>query len=254
VKWGTKLSLKQQLRAIVALFWFDGVLPISRSPFSLVNFIVSPLTILFFIYVFAGPQKVVFALGGGLIAVIVGSCIVLETEAAFIRLEVKLQDMFVSSPISPLTYVAGLSIAQLCNGIAGIALFSALLGLYVHLTFLGAVEIVAAAVITWASISALGFMISTFARDIRDLWVYAPLLNVVLAFIPPIFYPISYIPGAVRFLAYLAPTTYSGQIIQGAVGVTNLSQNSLFQDFAGGVLYTLLLIALAAKLGKWRQS
>jgi ABC-2 type transport system permease protein len=248
------MNLKQQLRAVVALVWFDGLLPIRRSPFSLINFIVSPLTILFFIYVFAGPQKIVFALGGGLISVIVGSCIVLETEAAFIRIVVKLQDMFVSSPISPVTYVVGISIAQLCNGIGGIALFSLLLGLYVHLTLVGGLEIVIAAIITWASISALGFMVSTFARDIRDLWVYAPLLNVILAFLPPIFYPITYIPEAVRFLAYLAPTTYPGQIMQEAIGLANLSQNSLQLDFTGGVLYTFILIGLAAKLAKWRQS
>ncbi len=248
------MNLTQQIRAIAALIWFEGVLPIRRSPFSLINFIVSPLTILFFIYIFAGPGKVVFALGGGLIAVIVGSCIVLETEAAFMRLVVKLQDMFVSSPISPITYVAGMSIAQLCNGIAGIILFSALLSVFVHLTPIGGIEVAAAAVITWASISALGFMISTFARDIRDLWVYGPLLNVVLAFLPPVFYPISYIPSALRFVAYLAPTTYPAQIIQTAVGVAGTRQNVISLDLLGGVLYTLVLIVLAAKLGRWRQN
>lgn len=246
------MTVAQSLRAISALIWFDGILPIKRSPFSLVNFVVSPLTILFFIYIFAGPGKLLFAIGGGLIAVIVGSCIVLETEAAFIRLVVKLQDMFVSSPISPVTYVAGISIAQLCNGIAGIVLFSVLLAAYGHLSFLGAIEIAAAALITWASISALGFMISTFARDIRDLWVYSPLLNVVLAFLPPVFYPISYIPVSVRFVAYLAPTTYPAQMIQQAAGVAG--SNSIPLDLGGGIIYTLILIALAAKLARWRQS
>lgn len=248
------MNLKQEIRAIATLAWFDGALPIRRSPFSLVNFIVSPLTILFFIYIFAGPGKVVFALGGGLIAVIVGSCIVLETEAAFMRLVVKLQDMFVSSPISPMTYVAGMSIGQLCNGIAGIVLFSALLQIYVHLTLLGWVEIAAAAIITWGSISALGFMISTFARDIRDLWVYSPLLNVVLAFLPPVFYPISYIPSEFRFVAYLAPTTYPAQMIQGAVGISGTSEGTILFDLLGGILYTFLLVLLAAKLSRWRQN
>ena len=51
------LNLRQNVRAIAALVWLEGVLPISDIPFSLVNFIVSPLTILFFIYVFAGPGK-----------------------------------------------------------------------------------------------------------------------------------------------------------------------------------------------------
>ena len=78
------------------------------------------------------------------------------------RLVSKLQDMFVSSPISPLTYVAGLSIGQLCNGLGGIILFSVLLTAYVHLTVLGVLEIIAASIITWASISALGFMMRYF--------------------------------------------------------------------------------------------
>ncbi len=214
---------------------------------------MSPLTILFFIYIFAGPSRAVFALGGGLVAVIVGSCIILETEAAFLRLVVKLQDMFVSSPLSSVTYVVGLSAAQLCNGIAGIALFSTLLGLYARISALGAVEIAIAAVITWGSISALGFMISTFARDVRDLWVYSPLVNVALAFLPPVFYPISLIPGPFQFLAYLAPTTYPARIIQGATGLVSLSSTELLLDFAGGVAYALALILLAAKLSKWRQ-
>lgn len=220
----------------------------------MVNFIVSPLTILFFIYIFAGPGKVLFAIGGGLIAVIVGSCIVLETEAAFMRLVVKLQDMFVSSPISPATYVTGLSIGQLCNGLAGIVLFSTLIAIHVHLTILDGVEIAAAAVITWASISALGFMISTFARDIRDLWVYSPLLNVALAFLPPVFYPITYIPATFRSVAYLAPTTYPAQMIQQAVGVAGSGQNTTAIDLVGGIVYTFILIALSARVARWRQA
>ena len=236
------------------LVWFDGLLPIKRSPFSLVNFIVSPLTILFFIYIFAGPSRAVFALGGGLVAVIVGSCIILETEAAFLRLVIKLQDMFVSSPLSAVTYVVGLSAAQLCNGLAGLVLFSVLLGVYAKMSAIGALEIVLAAAITWASISALGFMISTFARDVRDLWVYSPLVNVALAFLPPVFYPISLIPRAFQFIAYLAPTTYPARIIQSATGVVSMSSGEVLLDFAGGIAYMLVLIALAAKLSKWRQT
>ena len=244
----------EQLRGILALLWFDGILPIRRSPFDVINFILSPLTILFFIYIFAGPSRAAFALGGGLIAVIVGSCITLETEAAFMRIVVKLQDMFVASPLSPVSYVAGLSLAKLFSGLAGIALFSVLLGIYAKISALGAVEIVAAAVMTWASISALGFMISTFARDVRDLWVYSPLLNVALAFLPPVFYPISLLPQNFQFLAYVAPTTYPAQIIQSATGLVSTPLGGLLFDYVGGVAYALILVALAARLAHWRQT
>lgn len=247
------MSPRKQIRAIFALVWFDGVLPIRRSPFNLVNFIVSPLTILFFIYIFAGPSKVVFALGGGLIAVIVGSCIILETEAAFVRLVARLQDMFVSSPLSSTAYVVGLSIAQLLNGAAGIVIFSALLAIYAHLNIVSSLEIAFAAIVTWASISALGFMISTFARDVRDLWVYSPLLTVLLSFLPPVFYPITLIPTSFRFVAYLAPTTYAAGIVQSATGLIVVTSGQNAINFAGGIIYTAVLIILAARLSKWRQ-
>jgi len=247
------LNPRQQIRAVFAIVWFDGVLPIRRSPFNLVNFIISPLTILFFIYIFAGPSKVVYALGGGLIAVIVGSCIILETEAAFIRLVARLQDMFVSSPLSSVAYVVGLSIAQLLNGIAGIILFSILLVLYAHLTIVSGLGIVFAATITWASISSMGFMISTFARDVRDIWVYSPILTVLLSFLPPVFYPITLIPEQFRFVAYLAPTTYAAGIIQNATGLVHATSGQILLDFGGGIIYTIVLVALAGRLSKWRQ-
>jgi ABC-2 type transport system permease protein len=253
VKWASRLGIINQVRAVVALIWFDGIIPKMRSPFDFVNFVVSPLTVLFFIYLFAGPGKAVFAMAGGLVAVIVGSCIILETEAAFIRLVVKLQDMFVASPISPFSYVVGLSVSQLFNGLLGIALFAGLLAFNRPIGFLGALEIVLAGIMTWSSVSALGFMMSTFARDVRDLWVYSPLLNVVLSFLPPVFYPISLIPEKVRFIAYLAPTTYPAQIIQRAAGLGSGDATSFSLYLVGGAAYSLALVFLAAKLSRWRQ-
>ncbi len=246
------MNLKQ-LKGMAALIWFDGLLPIRRSPFSAVNFVVSPLTILFFIYIFGGTGSIKYGVTGGLIAVIVGSCIILETEAAFIRLVVRLQDMFVSSPFSPVAYVLSLSVAQLFNGLLGIILFSFLIVFEGNVTFTGGVEIALAGVLTWASVSALGFLISTFARDMRDLWVYSPLLNVLLSFLPPVFYKITIIPQPFRFIAYLAPTTYPAQVIQTATGIIPGSGIDIGLYFVGGVIYTLILIGLSAKFARWRQ-
>lgn len=247
-----KLNLKQ-IKGMAALIWFDGLLPIRRSPFSAINFVLYPLTILFFIYIFGGAGSIRYAITGGLISVIVGSCIILETEAAFIRLVVRLQDMFVSSPLSPVAYVLSISVAQLFNGLLGIVLFSALIVANGGVTLLGGVEIALAAILTWASISSLGFLISTFARDMRDLWVYSPLLTVLLSFLPPVFYPITFIPEPIRFLAYLAPTTYPAQIIQIASGISSGSPEVIGLLFAGGIVYTLILVALSARFARWRQ-
>ena len=246
------MNLKQ-IKGIAAIIWFDGLIPIRRSPFNAINFVASPLTILFFIYIFGGAGSIRYAITGGLIAVIVGSCIILETEAAFIRLVARLQDMFVSSPVSPLVYVLSLSVSQLFNGLLGIILFSILIAVGDKITLVSGIEIGLAAVLTWASVSALGFLISTFARDMRDLWVYSPLLTVLLSFLPPVFYPITFIPESFRFVAYTAPTTYPAQIIQMATGIVSTSNVGLAFDFTGGVAYTLLLVGLSAKFARWRQ-
>ncbi len=246
------MSVRSQLRSVATLAWFDGILPNLRSPFNTVNFVISPLTILFFIYLFAGPGEAKFAIAGGLIAVIVGSSIVLETEAAFIRLVTKLQDMFVASPTPQGSYVLGLAIGQVFNGLPGIVLFSILLWTNAVISPVQGFLIGLAAMLTWASVSALGFMISTFARDMRDLWVYSPLITVLLAFLPPVFYPITVIPEGFRPLAYLAPTTYSAQIIQQAAGLPT-GGTSMTIDIIGAVLYTLGLVAIAAALSRWRQ-
>jgi ABC-2 type transport system permease protein len=246
------MPVRSQLRSVATLAWFDGILPNLRSPFNMVNFVISPLTILFFIYLFAGSREAKFAIAGGLVAVTVGSSIVLETEAAFIRLVTKLQDMFVASPTPQGTYVIGLAIGQVFNGLPGIVLFSILLLLNANIAPLQGFLIGLAAMLTWASVSALGFMISTFARDMRDLWVYSPLITVLLAFLPPVFYPITVIPEGLRPLAYLAPTTYAAQIIQQAAGLPTGGTN-LTIDIIGAVLYTLGLVAVAAALSRWRQ-
>jgi ABC-2 type transport system permease protein len=246
------MSIRSQLRAVATLAWFDGILPNLRSPFNTVNFVISPLTILFFIYLFAGQREAKFAIAGGLIAVIVGSSIVLETEAAFIRLVTKLQDMFVASPTPQGTYVFGLAIGQVFNGLPGIVLFSILLLTSANIAPFQGFLIGLAAALTWASVSALGFMISTFARDMRDLWVYSPLITVLLAFLPPVFYPITVIPQGLRPLAYLAPTTYCAQIIQQAAGLP-VPGADLAIDLLGAVGYTAMLVVAAAVLSRWRQ-
>ncbi|HKW43452.1 MAG TPA: ABC transporter permease [Thermoplasmata archaeon] len=247
------MSIRNQLRSVVTLAWFDGFLPNLRSPLNTVNFVISPLTILFFIYLFATPNEAKFAVAGGLVAVIVGSSIILETEAAFIRLVTKLQDMFVASPTPQASYVLGLAIGMLFNGLPGIVLFSVLLSLGAAISPVQGFLIGLAAALTWAAISALGFMISTFARDMRDLWVYSPLLTVLLAFLPPVFYPISKIPENFRFLAYLAPTTYTAQIIQQAAGLVPSTSTDVAWNLVGAFVYTIGLVGLAAALSRWRQ-
>lgn len=239
------------LKTVLVLAWFNGIVNIKRSPLSVLNFALTPFSILFFIFIFGGPRATTYGLVGGIVSTIVSSSIIIETDAAFIRLILKVQDMFVASPCTPASYVAGLALSELTNGIPGIAIFLALLAHFNHMGPAGILLSLFSASLTWASISALGFFISTFARDPRDLWVYSPILTVLLSFLPPVYYPIQLVPQWLRPAAYLAPTTYSAEIIRIAAGI---SKGNLAAYVAGMLAYTLALIYVAGKRMRWREA
>jgi len=238
------------LKTVFAIAWFNGFVNLRRSPLSVLNFVLTPFSILFFIFIFGGARATTYGLVGGIVSTIVSSSIIIETDAAFIRILLKIQDMFVASPCSPLSYVAGLALSELINGVPGIVIFLILLSHFNHVGVLGGTLIALSVGLTWASISSLGFFISTFARDPRDLWVYSPILTVLLSFLPPVYYPIQLIPSWIRPVAYLAPTTYSAQIIRIAAGI---SKGDPLAYLAGIVVYTLILVYFAGKRMRWRE-
>jgi ABC-2 type transport system permease protein len=238
------------IRTAFSLAWFNGWLVVRRSPFSAVGLVLTPLSVLFFIYLFGGARAVTFGIVGGLISSLVSASIVVETDAAFIRIMLKMQDMFVASPVSPIAYVAGIALGDMTTGFPGVVLFAALLFYYNGPTlYLGLVTLYALG-LTWASIAALGFLISTFARDPRDLWVYSPVITVLLAFLAPVYYPINILPEIIRPLAYAAPSTYAAEMIRDAIGLSN----SNIVLFAVGLLaYSTIMIWLAGKRMRWRD-
>lgn len=243
-------SIKRFFRAFFIIAWFNGYLNLKRSPFSIANFVLTPLSILFFIYIFGGANAATYGLVGGVVAVTVSSSIVLETDAAFTRIVLKIQDMFVSSPVHPAAYVGGLALSEVTTGVAGIILFGGLLGYYHAITIDGFLVILATVVLLWVCISALGFLLSTFARDVRDLWVYSPILTMLLSFLPPVYYPLEIVPSYLRPVAYLAPTTFAAQAIRGAAHITRA--NALL-SLSGLALYTIILVALVGKRVRWRS-
>jgi ABC-2 type transport system permease protein len=242
--------VKRFLRAFFVIAWFNGYLNLRRSPFSVANFVLTPLSILFFIYIFGGANAATYGLVGGVVAVTVSSSIVLETDAAFTRIVLKIQDMFVSSPVHPAAYVGGLALSEIISGIAGIVLFGGLLGYYHAVTATGFFIILVTVVLLWVCISSLGFLLSTFARDVRDLWVYSPILTMLLSFLPPVYYPLEIVPSYLHPVAYLAPTTFAAQAIRGAAHITHADA---LVSLGGLALYTVILVAIVGRRIRWRS-
>ena len=70
---------------------------------------------------------------------------------------------------------------------------------------------------------AIGFMLSTFSSDVVQSYAFSRLLSLLFATLPPVYYPITYVPAPFNYLAYLSPTTYAAEIMHSATGYLDIS-------------------------------
>lgn len=247
-------AILSSIRSALIIAYFFGFKPFARNPLWSLNYAISPLAILFFINLYGGQRYLGYALIGGIVSVTVATTIILETDAAFIRLILKLQDMFVASPIGPLTYALGLALGNIAPGLLGLAILGALLGLSVHVSPAAILVIVASVILTWALISMLGFLIASFAKEIKHLWSYSPIITALLSFLPPVFYPATFIePLALRVASFMAPTAIAATLIRSSIGLEALSPLEATAMWIGLTAYTGVILGLLRKYARWRQ-
>jgi ABC-2 type transport system permease protein len=180
-------------------------------------------------------------------------------DCAYLRLERQLQTIFVASPVRPLTYLLGMALSELAFTLPALAMFLGILDL-VHPygpATLGV--LLGVVVLTWLMASTLGFLISTFFHQLREIWPIGTLVFSTLSILPPIFYPAGVIPARLQWAAFLVPSTFAGQLADHALGLTfgpALSPsvlNSPWLDLAGLAGATLLFGGLALRLARWRD-
>ena len=148
----------------------------------------------------------------------------LQGDLSHLKNDMRLQDMVVSSPTSSLTYVAGMGVSELVFAAPVIALLSILAAIYIQPTLMQTAIIVAVMAVTFVFSIVLGFILSTLTSDVVQSWGFSGIVSVILSTLPPVYYPLSYIPMPFQYLAYISPTTYAAEIVQSAIGyVTRLA-------------------------------
>jgi ABC-2 type transport system permease protein len=100
---------------------------------------------------------------------------------------------------------------------------------------------------------AIGFTLSTFSTDIVQSFAFSRLISTLFSTIPPVYYPITYIPLPYRYLAYFSPTTYAAELAQNAAGFLALSTTNAILDWAVLVSVTVGLFIVARSKARWRE-
>jgi ABC-2 type transport system permease protein len=99
----------------------------------------------------------------------------------------------------------------------------------------------------------LGFTLSTFTSDIVQSFAFSGLISTLFTTLPPVYYPITYIPLPFRYLAYLSPTTYAGEIAQSTTGLLQVSTFSIALAWVVLAAVTIVFGVMAATKARWRE-
>ena len=141
---------------------------------------LSPFSLLFVLFVVSNGQYVQFALAGSLVMSLVGYGLSLGQDISFYKTEYKIQDMFVASPVSSLTYMTGLALSELLFGLPALGVL-AFLVLNFGTSLSDLPLLISTIFLVWGSMSAIGFFLSSHMLHLRNATQIISFVNVVLA-------------------------------------------------------------------------
>lgn len=157
-----------------------------------------------------------------------------QNEAAFVRIDHKLNELYLAGPLSPEAYFLGMSLGVLGGYLVPILV---LVGATVYLVGIGlttALLLVAASAGVWLFACSFGYFVSTLFRDMRTIWPYASIFYNLFGVLPPVFYPLGYWAGPLVPVALVLPPSAAAALLQWSIGWATLAPWQL--ALAGGSL------------------
>jgi ABC-2 type transport system permease protein len=247
------VSERNRLRSIGTLIQINGVVPIRTQPFYLVSIVAQPLSFLFFIWIISRGADLAYGLMGGMVLTMLSVGTGLQSDLTHYRHDMKFQDVVVASPVEAPVYIAGMALSELVYSLPALGVFLVLFVYYGFASVTSILVLTGVLLLVWAFGSAFAFTLSTYFQDIRETWAFSPIFSLVLTVLPPVYYPISYLPAWAATLSRFSPTTYAAELVQGAVGLQPLSFDTAVIAWIVLVGFTIALFLIAAFKARWRD-
>jgi|SRR5579871_2540449 len=166
-------------------------------------------------------------------------------EAAYIRIDSKLHQLFLASPLAPESYFLGMAFGVLLAYLPPILILGVVAWVILHPSLLAALTLLTVAASVWLFSASLGYILSTAFRDQRAIWSYSSLLYNFFGVLPPVFYPLALFPAGLRPVALVLPPSAGAALAENALTPGILSVPEML--LAAGALFgaSLALFALA---------
>ncbi len=248
-----KATKRSRLSQILAGVLVNAVYEMKNYPVVLISTVISPLSLLLVITFISNGALLGPAIVGGLIMIFFSSGIALQSDLSHLKNDFKLQDMVVSSPTNSRLYMGGMALAEIVYSIPGIAILVVLAAIYLQPNPLQILILSVVLLLMFAISIAIGFMLSTFSSDVVQSYAFSRLLSLLFATLPPVYYPITFVPEPYRYLAYLSPTTYAAMLMHNATGYLDLSTGMIVLNWAVLVGVCAVILYIAIKKTRWRE-
>ena len=247
------MTERNRLRSLGTFVLLNGLIPIRTQPLYLVNLLASPLSFLFFLTVVSHGSLLEFGITGGLILTMLSAGTGLQSDLTHYRHDLKFQDIVVASPVEAPIYVLGMALSELVYSVPGLAVFVVLFAAEGLASPVSVAVVLGVLLLVWGFATALAFTLATYFEDVRETFMFSPLISLVLTVLPPVYYPISSLPSWARIVARFSPTTYAAGLVQGAVGLAPITLPAAVLDWGVLIGFTAVLFVIAALKARWRD-
>src|SRR5439155_3942786 len=127
--------------------------------------------------------------------------------------------------LSPEAYFVGIAGGMLVAYLPPSLFVLVILELLHPLTLVAWLVLASCLLAVWAVSSTIGYVVSTLFKDMKTIWPYSALLTNVFGIVPPVFYPIRFVPIEWRSVVLLLPTSGAAVLVNSAAGLEAITGN-----------------------------
>ncbi|MGC8991968.1 MAG: ABC transporter permease [Thermoplasmata archaeon] len=243
----------KKINMILSSILVNAIYAMINYPVLLINTLLSPISILAVVTFASRGTLLPIASLGALMMNMITSGVSLQGDLSHLKNDMKLQDMVVSSPTDQKIYLLGMAISEIVYAIPTLSILLFINILFVKINYIGWILIIADMILVFSFSISLGFFLSTISSDVVQSWAFSGIISPILSTIPPVYYPITFIPYPWRYLAYVSPTTYAAEIAQDIVGYIKLSNFEFLLSWIILISFTLFTFYLGLKRSHWKE-
>ncbi|MCI4350068.1 MAG: hypothetical protein L3K15_00935 [Thermoplasmata archaeon] len=183
--------------------------------------------LLIFVTILA-PQYLAVALVGAIIFSFFTLGQRVWNEAAYVRIDHRLNQLYGASPLAPEAYFLGMAGGILLAYLPPILVLVVVAEAILHFSAATAVTLALTSVAVWLFAVSFGYVVSTVFQDMRTIWPYASLFYNLFGILPPVFYPYGLLqPASAVPIALALPPSAATGLVQNALAPGLLSSGDV---------------------------